>query len=78
MSTLLKNLKPQLASILKLLQKTPKNVPGLYFVISVVHKKERNRRLIALQLSSISSRSSLIYVYGSYTPTIKIITSQIQ
>ena len=69
MSTLLKNLKPQLASILKLLQKTPKNVPGLYFVISVVHKKERNRRL---------SRSSLIYVYGSYTPTIKIITSQIQ
>ena len=26
----------------------------------------------------MSSRSSLIYVYGSYTPTIKIITSQIQ
>ena len=36
---------------LKLLSKTPKNVPGLYCVISVVYKKERNRRLIALQLS---------------------------
>ena len=42
MSTLLKNLNPQLASIL-----------GLYCVISVVHKKKCNRWLIALRFTHL-------------------------